>query len=49
MAATLSLLSLPWGDWLAVGVAVALTGMVTAIWICKTLFSFRRSLAEAAA
>ncbi len=49
VAATLSLLSLPWEDWLAVGVAVALTGMVTAIWICKTLFSFRRSLATAAA
>lgn len=49
VAATLSLLSLPWEDWLAVAVAVMLTGVAAALWICKTLFSFRRSLAEGAA
>ncbi|MCC8099479.1 MAG: hypothetical protein LIO78_05365 [Clostridiales bacterium] len=49
LVATLSFLTLPWEDWTAAAFAVVLTGMVTAIWICKTLFSFRRSLAEAAA
>ncbi|MCD8367797.1 MAG: hypothetical protein LUC48_07215 [Clostridiales bacterium] len=46
---TLSFLSLPWEDWTVVSIAVVLTGVVTALWICKALFSFRRSLTEAPA